>query len=520
MVDLLAPQRPAGESPPAGVGAPPVGDEPAAPAPTPSWWHQRPYPLLGRWLVLIAAVGLGFHQTLVSVVVQSAYGDPLAYLALLPVWGLVLVLGTQLRRGRDLDIHDRQVDWVLAIGLTVFIVMLDVLLRPRLGVIAGLVRIDVLALVLLVMVGSILLFGTRATGRSWAAWFFLLACWPLPYRLVGAALGGTSGTYALLNVMATTVVVVVATGPPARRRLVDGALTLAAGVVAVAVASTVLAPVAVQLVPSLVALVVVVTVAVRRKRMPLRLPAASKGARGVVAKPIAAMVALLVLGAALGAFAKFAPPTINPRSLPIAGPGWTRGPVVPVGFSTTHARQSESWAARYFGTGSTWFRYRFAGGSGVERQHIVVDALTAPSVGQLSVYPAISCYRLSVPYVQLPTTVSLGHGVVATLFYANAYAAPSPVQAQWAMLTWTWKIPEHGTVSFQRVTVWALEDASGVVGFPAPGAPGANNSIRTTFTDILRGVSTMSSPGPTTSTVGRLTAFSGQVVARQYARTP
>ncbi|HEX4219617.1 MAG TPA: hypothetical protein VHZ02_14675 [Acidimicrobiales bacterium] len=518
MVDLLAPHRPVGESL-VGEGTPPAGGEPSPPA-SPSWWHRRPYPLLGRWLVLIAAVGLAFHQTLASVVVQSANGDPLAYLVLLPVWGLVLVLGTQLRRGRDLDIHDRQVDWVLAVGLTAFIFMLDVLLRPRLGATAGLVRIDVLALVLFVMVGSMLLFGTRATGQSWAAWLFLLACWPLPYRLVGAALGGTSGTYALLNIMATAVAVMVASGPPMRRRLVDGALAVAIGIAVLAVASRALPPVAVQLVPSLVALGAVATIAMGRKRLPLRLPAPSKGARGVVTKPIAAMVAVLVLGAVLGGFAQFAPPTIDPQSLAVAGPGWTSRPVVPAGFATTHARESESWAARYFGAGSTWFRYRFAGGSGVERQHIVVDALTAPSVGQLSVYPAISCYRLSVPYLQSSTTVSLGHGVVATLFYANAYAAPSPVQAQWAMLTWTWKIAEHGTVTFQRVAVWALEDASGVVGFPVPGAPGANNGIRTTFTDILRGASTTSGPGPTRSTVGRLTAFSAQVVARQQARTP
>jgi hypothetical protein len=517
MVDLLVPPNPVGEAGGAvEVGFPPGRHEPAPPTPSPAWWRKRPYPLLGRWLVLVVAVGLGFHQTLVSVAVQSTNGDPLDYLLLLPLWGVVLVFGTQLRRGRDLDIHDRQVDWVLAAGLAGLILMLDALLRPRLGDTAGLVRIDILALVLFVMLASILLFGTRATGQSWAAWLFLLACWPLLYRLIGAGLGGTTDTYALLNVALSTVAVMVASGRPFGRRLSNGALTFAVGAVVFVALSLSLPPMAVEVVPSLVALVAVVAFDVRRRRGTRRMPVPSAGPRSVVKKPVAAMVAVLVLGGALGLFAQFAPEAISARSLPVTGPGWTSAAVVPSGW-TTHGRQTESWASRYFGTGSSWYRYRFLTGSGPGRQHVMVDALTASTVGPLSVYPAISCYRLFVPYVQSATPVPLGHGVVATMIYANAYAAPSPVQAQWAMLTWTWKIPGRATTAYQRVTVLTLEDATSLVGFPAPAAPGANNSVRTTFTDILRGVSTTASPPPTAATTNRLVAFSKQVVAQQSA---
>jgi hypothetical protein len=517
MVDLLAPPDRAGEaSGPAEAGSPPARHEPALPIPSPTWWRKRPYPLVGRWLVLVAAVGLGFHQTLVSVAEQSTNGDPLAYLLLVPAWGALLVFGTQLRRGRDLDIHDRQVDWVLAAGLAGLILMLDELLRPRLGDTAGLVRIDILAMVLFVMLASILLFGTRATGQSWAAWVFLLACWPLLYRLIGAALGGTTNTYGLLNVALTTVAVVVASGRPVGRRLANGALTLAVGGVTFAALSRWLPPVVVQVIPSLVALVVVVAFDVRRNRGASHMPTPSAGTSSVVKKPIVAMVALLVLGGALGLFAQFAPEAISAQSLPVTGAGWTEAAVVPSGW-TTHGRQAESWAARYFGTGSSWYRYRFATGSGSNQQHVMVDALTTSTVGPLSVYPAISCYRLFVPYVQSATPVPLGHGVVGTMIYANAYSAPSPVQAQWALITWTWKIPGAATTAYQRVTVLTLEDATSVAGFPAPAAPGANNSVRSTFTDILRGVSTAASPAPTASTMNRLMAFSKQIVAQQSA---
>lgn len=518
MVDLLAPPRSAEEVVSPEEGAPPHGDAPKE-SPTPSWWRSRPYPLIGRWLVLAAAVGVAFHQTIVSVMVQTTNGDPLAYLFLLPIWGALLLFGTQLHRGRDLDIHDRQVDWVLAVGVAGFIVMLDVLLRPRLGATAGLVRIDVLALVLFVMVGCILLFGTRATGQSWAAWAFLLACWPLPYRLIGAALGGTNDTYALLNVMLSAIVVMVAAGGPRRRRLVGGALTATVGVLAFGAASIVLPPVAVQVAPSVAALAVVVAVDARRNQGDRRLPVPSAGSGSVVAKPVVAMVVLLLFGGALGMFSQFAPATLSPRALSTTGPGWTTAAVVPSGWSN-RGRQTEPWADRYFGAGSSWYRYQFVTDAAARPQRVVVDALTAPEVGPLSVYPAISCYKLSVPYLETSTPVPLGHGVEATLFYANSYDAPSPVLAQWAMLTWTWKVVDHGTTTFQRITVLALDGATGIAGFPAASAPGSNNSVRNTFTDILRGVSTSASPAPSQLTIKRLKTFSSEVVARQSAARP
>jgi hypothetical protein len=88
------------------------------------------------------------------------------------------------------------------------------------------------------------------------------------------------------------------------------------------------------------------------------------------------------------------------------------------------------------------------------------------------------------------------------------------------MLTWTWKIVDHGTTTFQRITVLALDGATGIAGFPAASAPGSNNSVRNTFTDILRGVSTSASPAPSQLTINRLKTFSSEVVARQSAVRP
>jgi len=103
------------------------------------------------------------------------------------------------------------------------------------------------------------------------------------------------------------------------------------------------------------------------------------------------------------------------------------------------------------------------------------------------------------------------------LFYANSYAASSPVQAQWALLTWTWKVVHHSVTTYQRITVITLNGASDLAGFPVPAAPATNGDVLTTFTGILRGASSPVSPAPARATVNRLRQFSRAVVSRQAA---
>jgi hypothetical protein len=493
------------------------GNMPRSSSETPPWWHQRPFPVIGRWAVLALATVAGFHQTLISIVTQTYNGDPLAYLLLLPLWGAVLVFGTQLQRKQELPIHDRQIDWILAVGLGAFILMLDELLRPRLGATAELVRIDIFALLLFLMTGCILLFGTRTTGRYWATWAFLIACWPLVYRLVGAALGGTADTYGLLNVGLTTLAVVIASARHATRRLRNGGCAAITGVLVLAVSSRALPPVAIEIVPSILALAVAVAVELRQNRPQLMQGTGMSGPNEAVKKPILAGVAVLVSGAILSTFSQFAPIGVSPQSLTTVGPGWTTSAVVPAGWKTTGSH-TFNWTASYFGLNSTWNRYQFVPAvAGQVKQRIVVDALTATEVGPLGTYPAISCYKLSVPYLQSPSLISLGSGVQATLFYANSSAAPSPVQAQWVFLTWTWKVIVHSRITYQRLTVLTLDGASEVAGFPVPTAPSASGNVRSTFSDILRGASNPESPSPTNVTISRLVSAARSVVQHQHA---
>ena len=471
------------------------------------------------WAVLGVACLIGFHQTFVSIGRQSYNGDPLAYLFLLPFWGAIVAVGTRFRRGPELEIHDRQIDWILALGpLAAALVMVNVLVSPRLGVTAGLVRIDVLALLLFAVFGSVLIFGSRTTGRYWASWVLLLACWPLLYQMVGAALGGGTGSYGLINVTISAGAVGIAAGGRLAPRLAYAACTFLLGaMVTVGLLHLPGSPTIVtELAPAVLAPLLVLGVIFSQRGTAARRPATAPR-RPAVKKPRLAYAVVLVAGLCLGLFSQMAPAVVTPSSLPQTGAAWTPHPVIPAGWHQSKI-QHYSWASRYFGKQSQltryWFRPEQQAGSA---QRVVVDALTTPATGPLSVYPAIAIYRLASPYIQSPSPISLGHHVEATMFYANPYTAVDPVQTEWVLLTWMQKFHVAGHTTFQRLTVLTTDGIPSRVSFPQPASPWSNGTVRLVFEDVLRGLPSPSSTAPGVAAQDRLTQFARQVVATQSA---
>ncbi len=494
-----------------------------------------------RWALLIGATGLAFNGTFRSAAQQAHQGAPLAYLFLLPAWAGVLAVGTTLRRRHELPIHDRQVDWIVATALAVGLWMLDVLLAPRLGATAELVRVDVFGMLLFVVVGSVLLFGTRPTGRYWATWLFLAACWPLAYQLVGAALGGSTTVYAALNVALTAVALGLARGGW-RSGPAVAAATLAIGLVGVVAVGRLsqVAQLVAELLPAAVAMAVVVGIGLTTRWRDAAerrwvLAQAGPSRPPTVTRPRAASVAVVLLALVVLWRSDMTPPTVAYQALPKAGAGWTAKPVVPAGWRTVGKSTQYSWVPRYFGLGAEWQRFVLqpvtgpttsgsaagnvisATGPTTSSVTMVVDALTVPNAGTLGTYPAVGCYKLNTPYLSSATTVDLGHGVAANLYYANSAAAQSAVDANWTLLTWVWKVPDTASGDVQRVTVFAADGSAGRVGVPKPASPASNDGIRTTFTDILRGASTVGSPSPDAAALQQLTTFSKALVAQQTA---
>jgi hypothetical protein len=471
-----------------------------------SWWHA-----VLRWTLLIAATGFAFHDTVGSLVHELTSGDPLGFV-LLPYWALLLVVGTTLVKRPLLPVFDRQIDWILAAGLLALLGLIDGLLVPQLGLGAPLVRVDVYSLLLFLAIGCLLCFGARATGHYWLTWVFLFACCPVTYLLIGAALGGTTLDYALMNVVVSALVVGLATSGAVPLRLGWAGATVVIGE-AVAVAMHHSAPVALELVPALVAPVLPLTIAWwRGNHAPIARRHVARGPS--VRHPVVGTCVLVICAASFGLFVNVAPATVDVASLPSTAPGWTSTPVVPVGWRAT-SHESEGWADRYFGAGATLTRTWFEPGAARVAAPIVVDVLTATQSGPLSLYPAVSLYRFGEPYVQAAEATPLGDGVQADLFYADPDTAASPFDAAWVMYSWLWRFTRHGTTYLQQINVLTTDGTADSLGIPPLAAPGSSGTLRAIYVGIVRGLNPPSAPPPSGGVIARLDQFSSSLVATQ-----
>lgn len=504
--------------------------------------RERALPSSGaKQLILLVAVVTAFHATLYSILRQVLEGEPLTYLLLTPMWAAIVTVGTQRRRRAGLDIHDRQTDWLVAGGLGILLAMLVYLLAPRLGTTAGLVRLDVLELLLFGTLGSVLLFGTRTTTSHWAGAGFVFACAPLVYRFTGAALGGTPADFAVINVVLSAV----ATGigaPGGRPRRVATA-SVAAVVGAVGVGAMHGGPPALgQLLPAALGPAIALLTVGR-----LRVVGPASWFRGASGPPTvkhpARGVAVIVLSAvALGTFPQLVPDHLRSTELATVDYRADTGLIAP-DFWSAGESTTEAWVPRYFGTGAQLRRTAYSstapqrvvapgadpnvvvvpGTADVPRivpQQVVVDVLSADKLDPFNVFPALVCYQIRSLYLRAGAAVPLGHGVTASLYFANGYAAYNPVQSQWMLLSWTWKVRTPAGERFQRVAVLTLDGEPQPRGIPNLADPRGNSTVLTTFTAILRGVAATASLPPGQEAVQRLQDFARELVDNQSNYRP
>lgn len=485
--------------------------------PTNSGAASTPWPLWVRWGTLAVAMFAGFHTTIFSVVQQARYGGPLTYLLLFPLWAAIVGVGTQLRRRNELDIHDRQTDWLAGLAVGVLIVMLVDLLSPRLHATASLVRLDVFEMLLFAIFGCILLFGMRATGRYWAAWFFLAACWPLLYRFGGTALGGAPQSYAAINIGLSAASVAVGVGGRLSWRSAAALMTATFGAVVLFTVGR--APVLVQqLVPAAVAPLAVLYLVHRIRTSSAQAQERTVRATGRVRKPAVAApwgAALVILTSAafLWLGRDLTPPELQAKDL-IALPGSARGTdaLLP-SLSRWSAGKSVTypWARRYFGPDSSVVRTRFYSGT-TPTNEVVIDRISAADLEPLNAYPGIACYKITAPYVEQRVPVDLGHGIKATLYYANTYAAYDPIESEWVMLTWTWKTRATSGPRFERVTVLALNGEPLRNGIPSLAQPWGDSIVRDTFSTIIRAAVMVPSSGAASNANSRVRVFAQHII--------
>ncbi|XGU19398.1 hypothetical protein ACETU7_31035 [Rhodococcus sp. 3Y1] len=170
-----------------------------------------------RWLMIALATIFAFWPTWTKLWQSTASGTAIGYVFALPLLCLVAAVGTDLRRGPELPIHDRETDKIVGcIGLFVAL-GLQALLLPRFAETYELMHIDVIAAWVFVWSAAVLMFGLRPVNRYWAIWVVPIILAPLHYRAIATELGGTRFDYSVLMVLVASAATTIAVSRTWRR---------------------------------------------------------------------------------------------------------------------------------------------------------------------------------------------------------------------------------------------------------------------------------------------------------------
>ncbi|GAB2935070.1 hypothetical protein GCM10027047_34410 [Rhodococcus aerolatus] len=409
-------------------------------------------PLWVRWAVLLTATAVGFHEVLARTVEQTAAGDPVGYVLGVPLYAALAAAGVAVRHRTELPIHDRQTDGITSTVVLVLALALLGLLGPRFSNQPRLWEVGLGALVVLVVGGAVLLLGLRPVTRYRGAWLVLATGWPLPYRVLSAALGASRLVDCLLAVAVAALATAVAVGHSRTRRLVAAAATLAVGgAVAVFLAGTTVPLWVAQLGAGTSGAVLVLAGWLRLAR-PRRGPDRASVVPGSPASAgwvLAAGLAAAVIGAPATTL-----PTVTDLPAVVLGtdgaPGW-----VAVG-STEVAGPTG-----YYGPGAHWQRTELVQTVGsaefdvdARPRRVVVDAVTVADAPLLQVVPLGATYAIPNVRTQRASDVDLGHGVTG-----RAYAVvDDDALLTYSILTFTATLPAGAGATAERVTLVSVDD--------------------------------------------------------------
>ena len=149
-----------------------------------SWrtYPRLPWRALTALLVIVAA----YHYSLLSLARGITLQTPLAYLAAVPVIALLLAWVRIAREPAPRPIHDRQLDYILGIGLVLAAAVVAIVVPISMSHQFWLQRLDLIGLPLFASGVVILFFGVRHFWALRVPIGFLFLSWPVPYLpLVG-----------------------------------------------------------------------------------------------------------------------------------------------------------------------------------------------------------------------------------------------------------------------------------------------------------------------------------------------
>jgi hypothetical protein len=362
------------------------------------------------------------------------------------------------------------------------------LIGPRLDDLYDLWHADLFSVWLAAFGFSVLLLGLRPVGRFRSAWGIAFLVWPLPYRLLGVALGGTPAAFGWIDAVVTAAVMA-SLSRVRRASLVTFAVSLAVGGFTAAfihgpLLLVELAPVSTSGLSGLAMLILLD----RDHEVPAPNP---KPAVGAVSLQRWVVIVLVATGAY---FVIPHPPAAPPLEHVAASAASqrtlaaTHAWAAPIGWHIVDAAPS-TWVTSYYGADATWERQRVVADKGRlawdkldQPRTIMIDTLTVDGPQQLRDYPVITAYPIAGDRSRVPKNVNLGHGIVGQL-----YDVVDDTHAlTFTMLTIDWTVPTPEGAKAQRVTIISSDDHLTNAIFPQP-QPSLSLSVRAAIKRILRG---------------------------------
>ena len=439
-----------------------------------------------RWVLIVVAVTGGFWQTWAGLARETDAGGLVGYVFAVPGLAVIAAGGISRRRSRELPIHDRQTDIIVAVITAGLAVAIKAFLIPRYVDEYQLLYLDVLAAWLFVVAAAIMLFGLRPVARFTAAWVVLLTMFPLPYRILVIGLGGSKVAAGLIALALGVASTAVAVARSARRALLGALSTLMIGATALLAlnhfrpSAPLLLYQYLGLITSAAVSALFLTVTVYREP-----PAASTRSRTPIAATDAwAAVPLVALVAV--ALAAITPPTSPTAitSVRTVYPG-TAAMQMPAGWHSIGTHHYH-WVTRFFGPGATLNRHDIQADHPnpewdelLRPRQVVIDTLTVTQSVALEVYPPTVLYELaSIPRISDPQPVRITPQLTANLYSI----VDDQLLLTWTALTWTWRTP----TATQRITMIAVDNHEPGAPFPAP-ANALISNLNTLATILFRG---------------------------------
>lgn len=434
-----------------------------------------------RGLFALTCVFIGFLDTFRYMAHSLRVGAG-NYSTLVILMAIVLFVGLDRKRARALNIHDREVDYIIG-GMAVIIALtVKGQLLPRFEEWGPLLRLDLLTALIFAFGVSGLVYGMRSTLHFGPGWILLFSYNSAIHLMISVGLGGGFWGPAMANVIGLSLALMVASNRDVVQSIYFGLMNFVFGC-ALVFTFWLLTDGSkyFTLVPAIVATISVVFLSSRGQlwqwRIRRRMPTVEK-----------VLPAALVSVLATGILVYLPTPSFERLSETVqAGPGLPSGIGVsaPLGWDIEGA-QSFDWAGRYFGPDSSLLRQtlnaRYVNEAwdkdGLKRT-VVVDTLRATqpfqalAFGDEALYSTLSGRKSDVQQIDL------GYGITA-----HAYTVlDETIFLTYTKLVFEWQ-RENDVV--EKITVIAVDDHREEAIFPEL-APSATQMFIQIATILLRG---------------------------------